>query len=98
MTPSPIDSTRDLQYRCMLRTLLPEGSSTTSCRAVMFLWRRVRMMATSRFRSSMGLRFLRAPAACRPPLCASSSPFFTICAHRRVSDCTVGHARSWADV
>ena len=54
------------------------GEWPTSCRAVMFLWRSLRMMATSRFRSSMGLRLRRPPP--RPPaaLCASSSTFFTI--------------------
>ena len=61
------------------RALLPDGSSTTSCSAVMFLWRSVRMMATSHLRSSIGLRLRRWPCPARPARWASSSPFFTIC-------------------
>lgn len=44
----------------------------------MFLWRSVRMMATSLLRSSMGFRFRRWPGF----RCASSSTFFTICRPR----------------
>lgn len=45
-----------------------------TCRATIFLWRRVRMMATSRFRSLRGLRFFL-------PRAVSTSVFFTICSH-----------------
>lgn len=51
-----------------------------TCKETMFLWRRERMIATSRLRSSTGLRRLRLPALSAGPLAlwASNSTFFTI--------------------
>ena len=43
----------------------------------MFLWRRVRMMATSLLRSLRGLRLFL-------PLAVSTSVFFTICSRKKL--------------
>ena len=55
-----------------------------TCRATIFLWRSVRMMATSRLRSLRGFRFFL-------PLDDSMSTFFTICTpmHQRRQLCGI---------